>query len=426
MKEWIIRLKLLAFGFIIVIVSIVALEFGLSKFAPNPKAFDVGELYERDKYTGWKGNPGKEGYYIKGRTAQYVKINSHGFRDKERTYEKGKDVFRIVVLGDSYTEALQVPLEKTFPYILEKRLNLGDSKRFEVINLGISGFGTAQEYLTLNYYGLKYHPDFVILAFFIGNDVRNNSIVLETEKNRPFFIINNGNLEELPFKDNVSNPTEDKVEAKKDTAGQFQIKYLMLKYSTKFFPNIYYSLVDRIKGTPWLANFLWKIGIKKSKPEFPDKYKPELPDKYKPEFLIHHYPYTEEYPPEWEDAWKVTKGLILKSAKELETDKIGFLVVVIPGELEFRPDIWNKTLDDHPQMKAIKFDLKKPERILSNFFKTNKIDYLVLRPEFEKYTKETGKRLHFPYEYEPHWNAQGHALAAELIYEKLKDNNLLK
>jgi GDSL-like lipase/acylhydrolase family protein len=414
MKELIIRLTLMS---LVSIILLLALEFGLSKFAPNPKAFQVGELYARDEYIGWKGNPGKEGYYVKGRTAQYVKINSHGFKDKERTYEKGKDVFRIVVLGDSFTEALQVPVERTFPYVLEQRLNLENSKRFEVINLGVSGFGTAQEYLTLKYYGLKYHPDFVILAFLIANDVINNSLALETDKDRPFFVLSDGNLEQLPFKVKVSNPTEDKVEAKKDTAGQFQIKYLLLKYSTKFFPNIYYSLSDRIKQTPWLANFLWEIGIKKSKPELPDKYKNEFP--------ISYHTYTAEYPPEWENAWKVTKALILKSAKELETDKIGFLVVVIPSELEFRPDIWKKILDDHPQMKAIKFDLKKPERILSNFFETNKIDYLLLRPELEKYTKETGNRLHFPYEYEHHWNAQGHALAAELIYEKLRDDKLI-
>jgi hypothetical protein len=69
----------------------------------------------------------------------------------------------------------------------------------------------------------------------------------------------------------------------------------------------------------------------------------------------------------------------------------------------------------------IKFDLKKPEHILSNFFETNNIDYLLLHPEFERYSKETGKRLHFPYKYEDHWDAKGHAIAAELIYEKLRE-----
>jgi hypothetical protein len=280
------------------------------------------------------------------------------------------------VLGDSFSEALQVPLEKTFTYILEKRLNLGDSsgsptslplnhhprsQRFEVINLGIQGFGTAQEYLTLKYYGLRYHPDFVILQFFIGNDAANNSLVLEIDKNRPFFVLNAGKLEELPFKIKASNPSEG--EAKRDAAGQFQIKYLLLQYSKRIFPNISYSLEDRIKGTPWMANFLWKIGIKKSKPELHDKYKNEFP--------LYYHTYTEEYPPEWEDAWEITKALILKLAGELERDKIGFLVVVIPNEFEFRPDRWNKILDEYPQMRSIKFDLEKPERILSNFLDTN-------------------------------------------------------
>ena len=416
MKEWIIRPALMGLVFIILLL---ALEFGLSKFDPNPKTFHIGERYERDKYIGWKGISDKEGYYKKGRVAQDFKINSHGFRDKERTYEKKEGVFRILVLGDSYTQALQVPLEKTFPYILEEKLNSEGGKRFEVLNLGISGFGTDQEYLTLKYYGLIYHPDFVILQFFIGNDVINNSLILESRangvsiddesKSKPFFILKNGKLEELPFKIKASPPN------KGDVSRQFQIKYLLLQYSKKFFPNISYSLEDRIKGTPWMANFLWKIGIKKSKPEL-----------HKNEFSIFYRTYTEEYPPEWEDAWEITKALILKLAKELETDKIGFLVVVIPNEFEFRPDRWNKILDEYPQMRSIKFDLRKPERILSNFFDTNKIDYLLLRPEFEKYSRETGKRLHFPYKYENHWNTEGHALAAQLIYDKLTENKLVK
>ena len=47
-------------------------------------------------------------------------FNAHGFRDYERTYQKPEDTFRILILGDSYTEALQVSLEKTFSAFLEK------------------------------------------------------------------------------------------------------------------------------------------------------------------------------------------------------------------------------------------------------------------------------------------------------------------
>ena len=78
-------------------------------------------------------------------------------------------------------------------------------------------------------------------------------------------------------------------------------------------------------------------------------------------------------------------------------------------------------------MRSLKYDLRKPERILSHFFDANKIDYLLLRPEFQKYSKETGKDLHFHYRYDHlHWNTEGHALTAELIYEHLKDNKLVQ
>ena len=66
------------------------------------------------------------------------------------------------------------------------------------------------------------------------------------------------------------------------------------------------------------------------------------------------------------------------------------------------------------------FDVKKPERILSKFLKANNIDYLLLRPEFENYFNNTGKDL-----YECHFNTNGHALVAELIYKKLKENHIV-
>ncbi len=424
MREWIVKLALVAFGFFIVVAFMAALEFGLSKFAPHPRTF-----YEQDEYIGWKGVPGKEKRYADGRIASYltrrailnggevvsrVKINSHGFRDKERTYEKAENTFRILVLGDSFTEAIQVPLEETFPYILEEKLNSGggggstispslNPQRFEVLNLGITGFGTAQEYLTFEHYGLKYHPNFVILAFFIGNDVVDNSLTLGPDSDKPYFVLNGGNLEEIPFKINVGRPL--------GVTGQFQtLKY----FFAEFFPNISNLLNARIKETSWLEDFLWKIGIVKSKPQYEKNGIP-----------IYDYVYAEKYTPEWQGAWDITKAIILKWAKELETDKIGFLVVVIPNEFEFRPDIWDKILNENPQMKTIKLDLRKPEHILSNFLEANKIDYLLLRPEFERYSKETGKDLHFHYVYENHWNADGHALVAQLIYKKLKDDKLI-
>jgi hypothetical protein len=420
-REWLAKLALVGFGFFIVLVTLVALEFYLSKFAPHIQTWPRG-FHERDKYIGYKGIPGYEKKWVKGRIESYVKMNSHGFRDRERTYEKEKGAFRILVLGDSMTAGLEVPFEKTFPYLLEEKLNSEGSKgskRIEVINLGVSGFSTAQEYLTLKHYGLKYHPDLVILAYF-NNDVRGNSLILQSKysgksinnRTKPFFVLNSGKLEELSF----SDPDKEKEETKNGTTGQFQIKYLMFKGVKKFLPNIYYSLVERINEIPWLASILWKIGL--------EKYNPKPSETTKNDIFIDDYVFSEEYSPEWENAWEVTKALILRISEELKENKIGFLVVIIPSEYELRPDFWDEYLKNYPSV-TLEFDLEKPERILSDFLRSNNIDYLLLSPEFKEYTNNTGERLHWHYKYDGHWNANGHALAAQLIYKKLLDDNLV-
>ena len=114
------------------------------------------------------------------------------------TQEQACNTFRIAVLGDSYAEALAVPMEESFWWVMQDRLNACAAfgkKRVEVLNFGVEGHGTAQELLMLEHYVWDYSPDLVLLAFFAGNDPRNNSKVLEPEKGRPFFLLKNGRLE---------------------------------------------------------------------------------------------------------------------------------------------------------------------------------------------------------------------------------------
>nr|QNO54916.1 hypothetical protein PADEGAKA_00018 [Methanosarcinales archaeon ANME-1 ERB7] len=56
------------------------------------------------------------------------------------------------------------------------------------------------------------------------------------------------------------------------------------------------------------------------------------------------------------------------------------------------------------------------------FGKENDITVLDLLPKFREHAKN-GEQLHF--EIDRHWNANGHKLAAELIYDKLIEEELI-
>lgn len=97
-------------------------------------------------------------------------INSYGLRDKEYPLEKPKDVYRILMLGDSYTFGIGNNLEDIFSKVLEKDLNAkSKEKKIEVINGGCSSYSPLLEYLFLIYKGLALNPDLVILNYDISD-----------------------------------------------------------------------------------------------------------------------------------------------------------------------------------------------------------------------------------------------------------------
>ncbi|HJZ12662.1 MAG TPA: SGNH/GDSL hydrolase family protein, partial [Acidobacteriota bacterium] len=66
---------------------------------------------------------------------------------------------RILVIGDSYVEAIQVPQEKHFGRLLESKL-----PNTEVILMARGGYGTKREKELLRD-GLKFAPDVVVVVW---------------------------------------------------------------------------------------------------------------------------------------------------------------------------------------------------------------------------------------------------------------------
>ena len=105
--------------------------------------------------------------------------NSLGFLDREPVVPKPDGVFRVLVTGDSFVEALEVGLAEKMHVLLEARLRDAlDTDMVDTVALGHGGTGQSNQLAWYDRYGADIDADLVILTFYL-NDFRDNSALLQ-------------------------------------------------------------------------------------------------------------------------------------------------------------------------------------------------------------------------------------------------------
>jgi hypothetical protein len=133
-----------------------------------------------------------------------VRTNSQGIRaDRDFSLEPEAGISRIVLIGDSFTWGEEVSNDETFAARLEH--HLGD---WDVINLGVHGYGTDQQLLRLRRDGFPFEPNVVLLAFYEENLYRN--VVSFRDYAKPRFRVQNDQL----ILENTPVPTPEEVLAR--------------------------------------------------------------------------------------------------------------------------------------------------------------------------------------------------------------------
>jgi hypothetical protein len=97
-----------------------------------------------------------------------VVTNSLGLRDFRPPSRDGGEV-QILVLGDSFTFGYGVPLEESYPNLLEQHLNATDPDRYEVVNAGVPGYDTVDEAGLLEKILPFYSPRWIIVGLHPGD-----------------------------------------------------------------------------------------------------------------------------------------------------------------------------------------------------------------------------------------------------------------
>ena len=388
----------LAVSVLAVALLLVSLEVGLAFLQINTKS-NVRFLLDK----GTTHIPGA--YYIhakEGFTEGY--FNSHGFRDRERSYQKPANTYRILVLGDSQVEAMQVALANSFPALLEKALNQhSPSIRFEVLSLGQSGFGTADDYMRYLNFGVEYSPDLVLLAVTTQNDIQDNSKFLSWESLRFYFIFDkDGNLvlDRSLFDAYEKNMTLPK------------------------------RLFQSLKSHSYLASliserlFLLRENFHKAwfKSSFPDIVPEKVGENRKLDEFLEWNIYLPKLSPHWQEAFEITKGLILKFRASVEERGTKFVLVTLSNAEQIHP----QRAEQLNKQYGLAFDYEQPDRVLEAFARQESITLLQLTPPFRNYHLKTGIYLHgFDSSIAGHWNENGHRLAAEEIFKFLTEKRLV-
>jgi GDSL-like lipase/acylhydrolase family protein len=305
---------------------------------------------------------------------QDVAFNALGMRDVEHEAAKAPGMVRVLVLGDSFMEALQVRLEDSFPRLLEQRLSAMTGQRVEVINAGVSGWGTDQQLQYLTEYGLALKPDLVLIAMTLHNDVSDNLgeqfHVLKGDQvvARPPFEIPAREFRLLKVKDYL--------------ASHSHLTQLMRRYK---------HLGEVRVAARQLDDHVSQL-LRKAEPAPIDK------------------------------GWRLTTGLIGEIRRQAKAVGARTAVFLIPLSIQVYEDMLRRWLADH-ELERSSIALEKPQAMMERVGRVIGVDVIDLLDAFREWHRREGKSLHLVGE--GHWNVDGHRLVTAVVAEELTKRELI-
>lgn len=294
-----------------------------------------------------------------------VRINSDNLRDVERPVTKPPGVTRILILGDSMVEAVQVPLEQTFTRRTERLLAATTGRAIDVINTGVASYSPTAEYLMLRYKGLKYRPDVVVMAFFLAD-------VSDDWAYRKDLLID---ALGVPIE---RRPRDESVRA--NLAGTLMARSRLLKF--------------RLGNLALLrANPLSDLAVSIFQPEYT---------------VLEH------------EAWKLTKAAIAATSDLARAHGAEFVLMTLPYAVQVSP---REGVAGSRRLKVPDFlrTSTKPQQVLAEFAAEKRMDYLDLLPTL----RNAGVHPLF-FDYDMHFTPKGHEVVARALASFLLDCDLVR
>jgi hypothetical protein len=320
------------------------------------------DIFISDPYIGIKYKPNSWAYEKGKEYKAPYQINSLGLRDREYGLKK-EGVFRILLLGDSFSVSHGLPIEESLSRQMERALqqladNDGLKVSFEVINASVGGYSPYNYYKAYGHWAPIIKPDAVLVGLSPDDYEKTN--------------------------DNV--PVKRKPEVGERLSGKKIRKWL--SWNSEFYilmRNFFYynDLVGRI--IQWLS----PGGI-------------ETEDKLNL-YIVSHM---KDLKKVWAQAFFHLRNL----KKETAADDRPLALIPIPLKMEIDNNQYQQVLKTKG-LKSILIDLDQQLREITIFCKSENIPVLDPRPAL----RERNARVQCYFVYDGHWNAEGIRVAADSI-----------
>ncbi len=390
--RWVGRLAASLAG---LLLPLLLLEAVFRWFGPIlPGNYDTGAYLVRHETLGHFHVPGFNGWIKAPEFTTQVTISQLGLRDRRQSYEKPPGTFRVLLLGDSFVEAVQVAQWEGIAERLEKLLNDDPARPVEVINAGVAAYGTGQELLLLEQIGAQFQPDLVVLLFFVGNDITNNNYRLELWDSdlklalKPYFDLqSDGSLRLIPGppplpRDGFAN---------------------MMRRNSVLFNVFETGVANKLNQSYPREQLEAKGGLRTPLSGL----------------------YDTEIQGEWQRAWTISELLLARIRDRSAQMGAPLVIVGAPEWRTLEPEAWADELRrSNPRSNRLasgRLTIDAPTTRLGEVALRLGVPYVDLLPPFQA-AYPTSKPLY--YDFDKHWTPNGHAVAAQVVAHELRSRGL--
>lgn len=310
-------------------------------------------------------------------------LNSRSFRTKEYIGWAKSNAYRIMCLGDSFTDAtVAVPYADMWHARLERHLNQDQDREFEVLSLGVPGVGPSFSLRVWQFEQAFIQPDLVIFALFIGNDIT------DEQGYRP-----QRRVDAAPAR---------------------------LSYTFRLARNLFRVWEQSQLGRNALVDL-----SKREKHErggvdlggmWPARKYPGDEEAYlnrKSRFL---YWLRKDRQATFSTYLEDVRDVLYRFSAEVRNSGSDFMVMIIPDEFQAAVSVRRRSLKFSGRVDD-EIDVDSPQRYLREVLERARIPYLDLLPGF----REAGPESRYYLENDGHWNVEGNHSAARALATYVKE-----